>query len=165
VVLSAAYLLWRWWAARPSGAARLRRVVALEAVSVSEAPAAPEPEPEADVPRLRTGIELALQLLDEPREPADAIVRAWLGLQETAEGSGIVRQPAETPTEFTARIMRLALADDGAIRTLLRLYLRTRFSRTPVTAEDVDAVRAALRELVRTWPTPTPASASRPGSE
>ena len=39
----------------------------------------------------------------EQRDPADAIVRAWLGLQETAEESGIVRHPAETPTEFTSR--------------------------------------------------------------
>ena len=112
------------------------------------------------MPALRTGIELALQVLDEQREPADAIVRAWLGLQETAEESGIVRQPAETPTEFTSRILSRAFADDRAIRTLLRLYLRTRFGDHPVTAEDVAAVRAALQELVRTWPAPaSPAGA------
>ena len=113
-----------------------------------------EPEPEPDMPALRTGIELALQVLDEQREPADAIVRAWLGLQETAEESGIVRQPAETPTEFTSRILSRAFADDRAVRTLLRLYLRTRFGDHPVTTDDVAAVRAALQELVRTWPTP-----------
>ena len=106
------------------------------------------------MPALRTGIELALQVLDEQREPADAIVRAWLGLQETAEESGIVRRPAETPTEFTSRILSRAFADDRAIRTLLRLYLRTRFGDHPVTTDDVAAVRAALQELVRTWPTP-----------
>ena len=50
-------------------------------------------EPEAKPEKLLTGIGLALQALDEQREPADAIVRAWLGLQETAEESGIVRLP------------------------------------------------------------------------
>jgi hypothetical protein len=103
---------------------------------------------------LRTGIELALQALDEQREPADAIVRAWLGLQETAAESGIVRRAAETPTEFTSRILSRAFADDRAVRTLLRLYLRTRFGDHPVTTDDVASVRAALQELVRTWPTP-----------
>lgn len=158
VAIGLATLLWRWWAARPSRAASNRHSVAVEATS--EISTAPEPEP--DMPVLRTGIELALQLLDEQREPADAIVRAWLGLQETAEESGIVRQPAETPTEFTSRILSRAFADDRAIQTLLRLYLRTRFGDHPVSTGDVEAVRAALQELVRTWPAPAPAGAAGP---
>jgi hypothetical protein len=155
-VVGIAVLLWRWWARRPSLAAIGRHSVAVAATSE----VLTEPESEPDMPALRTGIGLALQVLDEQRDPADAIVRAWLGLQETAEESGIVRQPAETPTEFTSRILSRAFADDRAIRTLLRLYLRTRFGDHPVTTEDVAAVRAALQELVRTWPTPaSPAGA------
>jgi hypothetical protein len=149
-VVGIAVLLWRWWARHPSRAATSRHSVAV--VATSEVLTEFESEP--DMPALRTGIGLALQVLDEQRDPADAIVRAWLGLQETAEESGIVRQPAETPTEFTSRILSRAFADDRAIRTLLRLYLRTRFGDHPVTTEDVAAVRAALQELVRTWPTP-----------
>jgi len=157
-VVGIAVMLCRWWAGRPSLAATSRHSVAVAATS--EALTIPEPEP--DMPALRTGIGLALQVLDEQRNPADAIVRAWLGLQETAEESGIVRKPAETPTEFTSRILSRAFADDRAIRTLLRLYLRTRFGDHPVTIEDVAAVRAALQELVRTWPTPaSPAGAGR----
>jgi hypothetical protein len=143
-----AMLLWRWWAGRPSRAATGQNSAV--AAATSEIPIEPEPEP--DTPAMRTGIELALQALDEQREPADAIVRAWLGLQETAAESGIVRRPAETPTEFTSRILGRAFADDRAVSTLLRLYLRTRFGDHPVTTGDVAAVRAALQELVRTWP-------------
>jgi hypothetical protein len=155
-VIGIAALFWRWWVGRPSREATSRLSVAV--ASTSEVLTEPEPEP--DLPVLRTGIGLALQVLDEQRDPADAIVRAWLGLQETAEESGIVRHPAETPTEFTSRILSRAFADDRAIRTLLRLYLRTRFGDHPVTAEDVAAVRDALQELVRTWPTPaSPAGA------
>jgi hypothetical protein len=146
IVVGIAMLLWRLWASRPSRAAASLNSVAVDATSE----VASEPEP--DMPALRTGIELALQALDEQREPADAIVRAWLGLQETAEESGIVRQPAETPTEFTTRILSRAFADDRAVRTLLRLYLRTRFGDHPASTEDLAAVRAALQELVRTWP-------------
>jgi len=145
-----AMLVWRWWAGRPSRAATgLNSDVA---AATSEIPIELEPEP--GTPALRTGIELALQVLDEQREPADAIVRAWLGLQETAAESGIVRRAAETPTEFTSRILGRAFADDRSVRTLLRLYLRTRFGDHPVTADDVAAARAALQELVRTWPAP-----------
>lgn len=141
--------LWRWWNRRPlREAAVLHSVVA----TTTEIPIEPEAEPEPDTPALRSGIELALQMLDEQREPADAIVRAWLGLQETAEESGIVRRPAETATEFTSRILSRAVVDDRALRTLLRLYLRTRFGDHPVTSEDVAVVRGALQELVRTWP-------------
>jgi hypothetical protein len=156
-VVGIALLLWRWWAGRPSRRAIGQHWIALGATS--EVLTGPEPEP--DVPALRTGIGLALQMLDEVRDPADAIVRAWLGLQETAEESGIVRRPAETPTEFTSRILSRAFADDRSIRTLLRLYLRTRFGDHPVTTEDVAAVQAALQDLVRTWP--TPASPARSG--
>jgi hypothetical protein len=143
-------LIWRWWARRPSRLGRLPVVAAATSEVVTE----PEAEPEPDMPTLRTGISLALQVLDEQRDPADAIVRAWLGLQETAQESGIVRQPAETPTEFTSRILTRSLGDDGAIKTLLRLYLRTRFGDHPVTTEDVAVVRSALEELLRTWPAP-----------
>lgn len=145
VVLVLAGLLWRWW--RNRRAPRAPRLPASALQTSRSVQATPEPEPEA----LLTGIELALQALDEQREPADAIVRAWLGLQETAEESGIVRRPSETPTEFTTRILSGAFADDRALRTLLRLYLRTRFGDHPVTAEDVAAVREALRRLVATW--------------
>jgi hypothetical protein len=150
VAIGIAVLLWRLWAGRPSRAAT-GPVAALE-TATSEIPVEPEPEP--ITPVLRTGIELALQALDEQREPADAIVRAWLGLQETAAESGIVRRAAETPTEFTSRILSRAFADDRAVRTLLRLHLRTRFGDHPVTTDDVASVRAALQELVRTWPAP-----------
>jgi hypothetical protein len=157
--VAVAVLLWRWWAGRPSRAATSRHSVA--AAATSEVPTEPEPEP--DTPALRTGIALALQVLDEQREPADAIVRAWLGLQETAEESGIARRPAETPTEFTSRILSRAFADDAAVRTLLRLYLRTRFGDHPVTSDEVAAVRAALQDLVRTWSAPkSPAGAELP---
>lgn len=147
-VIAVAFLLWRWWKRRP-----LREAAGPHSVVTTATTEFPvERELKPNTPALRSGIELALQLLDDQREPADAIVRAWLGLQETAEQSGIVRQPAETATEFTSRILSRAVVDDRAVRTLLRLYLRTRFGDHPVTSDDVAAVRKALQELVRTWP-------------
>jgi hypothetical protein len=138
---------WRWWNRR-----RLPSAPSLHGASVQVTQTMVQPEPEPEPEKLLTGIELALQALDDQqREPADAVVRAWLGLQETAEESGIVRRPSETPTEFTSRILSGAFADDVALRTLLRLYLRTRFGDHPVIAEDVAEVREALRRLVSSW--------------
>ncbi len=140
------FLLLRLWRRRRAPAAPT--VHASTVGSVQAAPAEAAPEPEA----LLTGIELALHELDEDRDPADAVVRAWLGLQETAEESGIQRRgPAETPTEFATRVLSSAFADDRALRTLLRLYLRTRFGDHPVTPADVAEVRAALRQLLENW--------------
>jgi hypothetical protein len=147
ILVGVAALLWRWFSRRRLPAAPGLHGASVEATRVVPVEPEPEPEPEA----LLTGIELALRELDEDRDPADAVVRAWLGLQETAEESGIVRQPAETPTEFTSRIMSRAFADDRAVQTLLRLYLRTRFGNHPVTANDVAAVHDALERLLANW--------------
>ncbi|HEX3617261.1 MAG TPA: DUF4129 domain-containing protein [Solirubrobacteraceae bacterium] len=148
VGIAFAALVLRWWWGR-----RLPAGPELSGASVqaTQETVAVEPEPEPE--KLRTGIELALEALDQDREPADAVVRAWLGLQETAEESGIVRYASETPTEFTSRILGGAFTDDRAVRTLLRLYLRTRFGDHPVTSADVAEVRAALQQLVSSWQT------------
>ncbi len=152
-LVTVAAFVWRWWQGRrrlpadseldQASLQAMTRQMTPEQVNGAE----PEPEPE----RLLTGIELALEVLDQGREPADAVVRAWLGLQETAQESGIVRRKAETPTEFTARILGRVFVDDRAVRTLLRLYLRARFGDHPVTAQDVTEVREALRQLVSSW--------------
>lgn len=144
-LMVAAVLAWRWWTGH-------RRRPGLHVHAPAVAGARPDPAEAAPEPEfLLTGIEPTLQLLDEPREPADAIVRAWLGLEQSAQESGIVRRPEETPTEFTARILKAAFADDRAVQVLLRLYLRARFGDRPVTSDDVTAVRGILRELVQTW--------------
>lgn len=149
--------VWRWPQGRRRSAgpelARSWLQVTTEPESTQQVVEA-EPDPE----HLLTGIELALEALDQGREPADAVVRAWLGLQETAEESGIVRRAAETPTEFTSRILSGAFVDDGEVHTLLRLYLRTRFGDHPVTAQDVAEVREALQQLVSSWTGGAPAA-------
>jgi hypothetical protein len=157
-----AVFAWRWWRNRGLAPAGEPAAFSLdetrEGMSFAEAAEAEiKPEPE----RLLTGAELALAELDQGLEPGDAVVRAWLGLQETAEESGIPRRKAETPTEFTSRVLRVALLDDRAVRTLLRLYLRTRFGEHPVTPDDVVEVSGALKQLVASWETADGASRIR----
>ncbi len=142
VAVGIGVLLLRLWGKRRAPAAPGLQAETAAPIQV----AAPEQQAEPEV--VLTGIRLALHTLDQERDPADAVVRAWLGLQETAEESGIVRGPSETPTEFATRVLSSAVADDRAMRTLLRLYLRTRFGDHPVTPEDVAAVRTALQQLL-----------------
>ena len=105
----------------------------------------------ADAPTVRRGIAAALAAFDEDREPTDAIVQAWLGLQQTAEDAGFARAPSETPTEFTGRVLTRSTADRDALGTLLRLYLRARFDSAAVTADDAAGALAALRALEVSW--------------
>ena len=152
-LLVLANLVWRWLRGL-----RLEAPAPAVRPTTAEAPHVAPPEPEPEPAKLLSGIELALNTLNEEREPADAVIRAWLGLQETAEQSGIVRRASETPTEFASRVLTRAFADPQPVRTLLQLYLRARFGDRPVTADDVSAVRDALEQLLAGWH-----AADRPG--
>ncbi|GIT80353.1 hypothetical protein LLS1_20220 [Leifsonia sp. LS1] len=110
-------------------------------------PAADEPRPEP----VRRGLDRALAELDAPRDPRDAIERAWLGLEEGASDSGVRRLPAETPAEFVARVVARVAADATAARSLLGVYQRVRFGTRPATDADVADARAALESLRASW--------------
>jgi hypothetical protein len=125
-----------------------RRRTRPEGLQVVDAEAEPEI---GDAPAVLRGIAAALVAFEEHREPGDAVVRAWLGLQQAAEDAGLGRAAAETPTEFTGRVLTRTGADRVALRTLLRLYLRARFGEGAITAEDADDARDALRALETSW--------------
>lgn len=145
---SAAWLLRRWLRARRTprrGPAQLGALLA-----AAEPPAVPA-ETEPEVETVQRGLDRALRDLDGAREPGDAIVAAWLGLQDTAGESGLLPGTAETATEFTARILVRVRADERAARELLTLYLGVRFGEHPATAPDVARARSALERLAASW--------------
>jgi hypothetical protein len=120
------------------------------ATGLDAAAAGTEPEV-ADAPAVLRGIAAALVAFDEHREPGDAVVRAWLGLQQAAEDAGFARSAAETPTEFTGRVLTRTGADQVALRTLLGLYLRARFGDGAITPADATDARDAVRALEASW--------------
>lgn len=81
-----------------------------------------------DVTALRQGATRALDLLDQIREPRDAVIRSWLALEDAARETGAPRRPAMSPTEFASAILTRTTADPAAIARLLTLYHRARFS-------------------------------------
>lgn len=100
-----------------------------------------------DVVELREGIAEAWSRLVEHRDPTDAIQAAWVAVEEAAGRSGVPREPADTPTEFTVAVLDRTAVDPAAIRTLLRLYHRARFSTHGANAEDVETARECLSTL------------------
>ncbi|MFF1572101.1 DUF4129 domain-containing protein [Leifsonia sp. NPDC058292] len=148
VITVVALLIWR--AVRKRLAQADREIVVAEVDGLGETVPLPE---EPDAPQVRRGLDRAIDILDEERVPRDAIEQAWLGLQEAAEESGVRRLAAETPSEFTARILVRVGADSGAAKTLLDLYLRARFGDAPVTAGQVDTARRSLESLRASWTT------------
>jgi hypothetical protein len=108
-------------------------------------PSAPE------LPVLRRGVAAAQRHLDRIPDADNAIVEAWLALEAAASSSGVRRRPAETPTEFTADVLRGTAADPAAVAQLLTLYHRARFSAAGVSRADVTEAGRCLGILARSW--------------
>lgn len=115
-------------------------------------------------PALSAGLDHAVLELDRDVPPSDAVVAAWIALEGSAERSGVLRDPAQTASEFTLDLLDATEADGAASRELLDLYLAARFSDHPLESADVDRARAALgvigRGVRRLRHEPVPAAGS-----
>lgn len=136
----------RAWRARP-----LRRTDGDGVGAVREGGAAIGADEHIDTRSVQRGIAAALHDVDERPRPADAIVAAWLGLEQSAADAGAARGASETPGEFALRIItrREGLSVDA--RTLLGLYQRVRFGDHDADETDRAAARRALRRIEEGW--------------
>ena len=121
--------------------------------------------PDPRLPEMQRGLETALGRLDEIADPGDAVIAAWIALEEAAAASGVPRAPSQTPTEFTMNILERLDADPVAAATLLRLYHRVRFAHRRPTDADVTAARASLIRLADYWDTSNAAPNGTTNSE
>jgi hypothetical protein len=119
----------------------------------AEADAPPEP----DIPVLLRGVSAARELLTRFAEPSDAVVAAWLALEDAADRSGVHRRPSATPTEFTFAVLAATPAPPAATRELLDLYRAARFSTHPVTAADVKRAAGCLAAIAESFAAAAPA--------
>lgn len=82
--------------------------------------------------------------------PGDAVVAAWLVLEDAAAREGAGREPHQTATEFTAALLGRHTTDEPALDQLRALYQRARFGPPgSVGEQDVDAARTALDRVLR----------------
>lgn len=145
VLAAVAFGLYRLWLRFRRSDVFERETAPLGGVAMTLAAAEP------DLPVLRRGVDAALDLLAQHERPTDAIVAAWLALEESAADSGVPRAPAATPTEFTVDVLRRTTADPASTNGLLRLYHRARFSAAGAVPADVEEARAHLAAIARTW--------------
>jgi hypothetical protein len=103
--------------------------------------------PDRWVPAMQDGVRRAAQELDDEQPPGDAVIAAWVALEHAAASGGLVRDRAETATEFTVDVLDATSADPAATRTLLDLYLAARYSRHALTAGDVARARTSLATI------------------
>lgn len=108
-------------------------------------------EPDVAAPMIRRGIQGALRTIDERPIATDAIIAAWVGLEESATDAGMTRGASETPSEFALRIITRRSGFSDAARELLRLYERVRFGGYIAEEHDRDAARAALQRIEEGW--------------
>lgn len=106
---------------------------------------------DAAAPVIQRGIDGALRTIDERRVPSDAIIAAWVGLEEGAADAGISRSPSETASEFALRIITRRRGIEADAARLLALYERVRYGGYVADEADRDTARAALHAIEEGW--------------
>lgn len=81
--------------------------------------------------------------------PRNAIVAAWVQLEEYAAGHGLPRDPTDTPAEFVTRALAVYDLDAAVIERFADLYREARFSTHPMEERHRDEARACLEHLTR----------------
>lgn len=77
----------------------------------------------------------------------DAVIRCWVALEEAAASVGVARAPAETPAEFTVRVLGVGGISAPQLDRLAELYREARYSSHGSTEAAREQARAALTLL------------------
>jgi hypothetical protein len=118
------------------------------------APVDAERDTSLDGATVRRAVRRALDQLRRPADgdPGDAVIAAWLTLEQAAAAAGSGRAAHQTPTEFASAVLAGHQLDAASLDRLRVLYLRARFAtgsvHQPVTTADVEAAADALETLV-----------------
>ncbi|WP_425953659.1 DUF4129 domain-containing protein [Xylanimonas sp. McL0601] len=107
------------------------------------------PGGQVDLPALVDAVSAALARLDTAGTPHDAVVAAWVELENAAARHGWERFPSETSTEFTTRLLGVSAAPPEHTAVLRRLYQQARFTQHHVTEAQVAQARSALEAIAR----------------
>ena len=96
--------------------------------------------------RVGSGLRRSLADLESERDPRRAVQRAYARMEESLGEIELSRAPDETPTEFTARVLRVLGASAAAASDLTGLFEIARFSDHPM---DEDDRRRAIASVLR----------------
>ena len=111
-----------------------------------EPPAEPTGFAEPDRRPLADAASRALVEVDQP-DAREAVIRSWLMLREAAAQAGVPPRPAETATEYAARIAGEFYVPVPMLTRLAQLYREARFSSHEVTGTQRAEARSLLEQL------------------
>jgi hypothetical protein len=111
---------------------------------------------DVDLPEMQDAVTRALAHLDRHARPRDAVVAAWVALEEAAARTGTRRDPAQTTTEFAGTVLAATPAPPAAVTRLRTLYQRARFTDRPIDTTAVTQARTALADIARNLDVPDP---------
>lgn len=140
-ILGVSLLAWLAWYLRRYIPDMLRRRAGRRVLGVTVDDVAPD---------LHGAARRARHMLIRPGVPGhEAVIAAWITVEEAAAESGAPRRPTETPSEFTSRLLSSQHADPDATTRLLALYHRARFAADPrLSTDDIATAAAALDTIV-----------------
>ncbi len=76
-----------------------------------------------------------------------AVIACWVALEEASASAGLARDPAETPAEFTVRVLGVGGISEPELIRLGELYREARYSTHGSTEQARTEARAALLRL------------------
>ena len=110
-----------------------------EAEDVPEEPLTPE--------QARTALDAARTRLSTDLSAHDAVVAAWLALEQAIAAAGISRAPSRTTLEFVVEVLGGLDLEPRALEDLAALYRRALFDDHPLGEDDRARARALLEVL------------------
>jgi hypothetical protein len=87
--------------------------------------------------------------LIERGTPANAVVAAWVRLEEAASEAGVRTDRARTSTELARSVLRSYAVDEAALERLAGLYREARFSSHDIGEDMRTQAREALGQVTR----------------
>lgn len=108
---------------------------------------AADPDKQVLLPLMHQATQMGQGYLRSATSSKDAIIAAWLGLEHAAKEAGSVRDPAQTPTEFTLQVLADTPATPGAIQELLVLYQQARFTNSALSPDSRTRALSIMAQL------------------
>ncbi|NYG08029.1 hypothetical protein BJ986_002516 [Phycicoccus badiiscoriae] len=79
--------------------------------------------------------------------PSNAVIAAWVALEDAVRGAGVLDDGSRTSTELVTTVLRSYRVDRAPLDTLAALYREARFSRHPIAEDQRTMAREALLEV------------------
>lgn len=128
----------------------LRAVLNIVGVTLPDKQLVLDLDPLPDVAAGRDAVRRDRDRLREALHGSDVrngIVACWVLLEEAAAEAGVLRRPAETPTEFVVRFLHTIDIDPRPVGRLAELYREARFSTHPMGEQARVRAERALAEV------------------